>query len=60
MYRARTSFIGLEVGRSPQPSVGEFAAPFAFTGVLHRVVVDLVRDQSPDEEGAMRAQLRRQ
>jgi len=60
VYRARTSFIGLEVGRSAQPAVGEFEAPFAFTGVLHRVVVDLVRDQSPDEEGAMRAQLRRQ
>lgn len=60
MYRARASFIGLEIGRSPVPAAGDFEAPFAFTGTLHRVVVDLARDQAADAEGQMRAVLRQQ
>jgi len=59
-YRAQTSFIGLEVGRAPKPSVGEFEAPYAFTGTLHRVVFDLESDQSVDRAGELRAALRQQ
>jgi arylsulfatase len=59
-YRAQASFIGLEVGRAPRPSVGEFEAPFPFTGVLHRVVFDLADDQVTDAQGELRAALRQQ
>ena len=59
-YRAQASFIGLEVGQAPKPSVGEFAAPFPFTGVLHSVVVDLDDDQVVDPGGELKAALRQQ
>ena len=59
-YRAQTSFIGLEVGQAPRPSVSDFEAPFAFTGTLHRVTYDLADDQSVDVAGELRGALRRQ
>ena len=59
-YRAQASFIGLEVGQAPKPSVGEFVAPFPFTGVLHSVVVDLEDDQVVDGAGELKAALRQQ
>jgi hypothetical protein len=59
-YRAQASFIGLEVGRAPRPSVGEFEAPFPFTGVLHKLVFDLADDQVTDAQGELRAALRQQ
>lgn len=59
-YRAQSSFIGLEVGRAPHPSVGEFEAPFAFTGVLYQVEIELADDQRTDAEGELRAALRQQ
>src|SRR5439155_7759052 len=39
-YRAQASFIGLEVGLAPKPSVGEFEAPYPFTGTLHTVIFE--------------------
>ena len=59
-YRAQTSFIGLEVGQAPKPSVSDFEAPFAFTGKLHRVTYDLADDQAVDTAGELRGALRRQ
>jgi arylsulfatase A-like enzyme len=59
-YRAQSSFIGLEIGRAPKPSVGEFDAPFAFSGVLHKVVFELAEDQVTDAAGELRAALRQQ
>ena len=59
-YRAQASFIGLEVGRAPKPSVGEFEAPYAFTGTLHKVVFELGDDQKIDPVGELRGALRRQ
>ena len=59
-YRAQSSFIGLEVGRAPKPSVGAFEAPFPFTGVLHKVVFELDDDQVIDGAGELRAALRQQ
>jgi hypothetical protein len=59
-YRAQSSFIGLEVGQAPKPSVGDFEAPYPFTGTLHRVVFELEDDQSVDAAGELRGALRRQ
>ena len=59
-YRAQSSFIGLEVGRAPKPSVGEFEAPFPFTGLLHKLVFELADDQVTDTAGELRAALRQQ
>ena len=59
-YRAQSSFIGLEIGRAPKPSVGEFDAPFAFSGLLHKVVFELADDQVTDAAGELRAALRQQ
>ncbi|MEC9346649.1 MAG: arylsulfatase [Pseudomonadota bacterium] len=49
MYRGLMSFRGLEVGRASPPEVGDFTAPFAFTGILHRVIFDLGDDQDADD-----------
>ena len=59
-YRAQASFIGLEVGQAPKPSVGEFEAPFPFNGILHTVLFDLADDQVTDGKGELRAALRQQ
>jgi len=61
-YRAQSSFLGLEVGRSPRPSPSEsYEAPFAFTGVLEKVIFELDDDQAQvDREGELRAALRTQ
>jgi arylsulfatase len=54
-YRAQTSFIGLEVGRAPVPAVGDFPAPFPFTGRIVRVVIDLADDQQRDPAAELEA-----
>ncbi|MEO6397015.1 MAG: arylsulfatase, partial [Tepidiformaceae bacterium] len=59
-YRAQASFIGLEVGQAPRPSVGEFAAPYPFTGTLHGVIFELGDDQQVDAAGELRGALRQQ
>jgi len=40
--------------------VGDYPAPFAFTGSLRRVVVDLVDDQDLDHRAAGEAELGRE
>jgi hypothetical protein len=40
--------------------VGEFEAPFAFTGAIDRVEFDLLPDQDADEEAATEAALSEQ
>lgn len=59
-YRAQASFIGLEIGSAPKPSVGEFEAPFPFTGTIVKVLVDLGDDQKVDSRGEVRAALGQQ
>ena len=59
-YRGQTSFLGMEVGRAPSPAVGDFAAPFPFTGTLQTVTFDLIDDQSADAAAAAAAAMRRQ
>lgn len=59
-YRAQASFIGMEIGRAPKPAVSDFEAPFPFTGVLHRVEVELGDDQQTDPQASLEAALRRQ
>ncbi|MGD9891091.1 MAG: sulfatase-like hydrolase/transferase [Dehalococcoidia bacterium] len=54
-YRAQTSFIGLEVGRAPAPAVGDFDAPFPFTGTIDRVVIELADDQQRDPAAELAA-----
>ncbi len=45
---------GVVIGKAKKPSVGEFHAPFAFTGTLHKVVIDLADDQSVDPKSELR------
>jgi hypothetical protein len=59
-YRAQSSFIGMEVGRAPKPAVGEFVAPFPFTGMLESVRYELADDQQTDSRGEARAALAQQ
>jgi arylsulfatase len=59
-YAARVSAVGMEIGRAPAPAVGEFEAPFAFTGAIDRVEFDLLPDQDADEEAATEAALSEQ
>ena len=59
-YRAQASFIGLEVGQAPKPSVGEFEAPFKFGGTLHKLLFDLADDQLIDPKAQMQAALGQQ
>jgi arylsulfatase len=58
--RAMMGFPGLDVGRHPQPPLGDYEAPFTFTGTLDRIVVELADDQRIDVEArdaaAMKAQ----
>ncbi len=58
-----TSFIswsGLDVGRDRGSPVSDYAAPFPFTGTLHRVTVTMDGDQSLDGDGIGRAEMARQ
>jgi arylsulfatase A-like enzyme len=49
---------GLRCGRDGGSPVGEsYSCPFAFTGTIHHVVVELGDDQQRDQEGELRAAL---
>ncbi len=48
-------FVGLEVGRAPVPAVGEFTAPWPFTGRLLQVVVERDGDGKIDALAEFRA-----
>ena len=54
------SWSGLDVGLDRSSPVGDYPAPFAFTGTLRRVVVDLADDQHLDHDAVGRAELGRE
>ena len=52
---------GLTCGQDPGSSVSEaYGPPFAFTGTLHRVVVDVSGERIEDHEAEIRMALARQ
>lgn len=59
-FRGQTSFIGLEIGRGAAPAVSAFTPPFAFSGMIDRVIIDLADDQDADSAAELGAALRRQ
>lgn len=54
------SWSGLDIGRDRGSPVGDYAAPFAFTGVLRKVTVTLEDNQQLDGDAVGRAELARQ
>jgi arylsulfatase len=54
------SWSGLDIGRDRGSPVGDYAAPFAFTGKLAKVVVTMDPDQALDGDGVGEAELARQ
>jgi arylsulfatase len=60
MFRVLISWSGLDVGRDRGSPVSHYAAPFAFTGRLLRVTVNIAEDQALDGAAAARAEMGRQ
>ncbi len=54
------SWSGLDIGRDRSSPVGDYAAPFEFTGDLKHVTVLMDDDQTLDADGLARAQMARQ
>jgi len=56
VQRGFIGFVGLEVGRAPVPAVGDFTAPWPFTGTLLQVTVERRggRDIDTEAEAAAR------
>ena len=54
------SWSGLDIGRDRASPVGPYAAPFAFTGKLRRVVVTMDEDQDLDGDAVGEAEMARQ
>jgi arylsulfatase len=54
------SWEGLDVGRDSLVPVGDYAAPFPFTGTIRRVVVELANDQQLDRAATFSADAGRQ
>ena len=54
------SWSGLDIGLDRGSPVADYAAPFAFTGVLNKVTVVLDDDQSLDGEAVGAAEMARQ
>jgi arylsulfatase A-like enzyme len=54
------SWSGLDIGMSRGSPVGDYAAPFAFTGALAKVTVAMDDDQNLSEEGIANAEMARQ
>ena len=54
------SWSGLDIGRDRGSPVGDYAAPFAFTGQLRKVTVALEDNQQLDGEAVGRAEMARQ
>lgn len=54
------SWSGLDIGRDRVSPVSDYEAPYAFTGQLRRVVVDLHDDQELDHDAVGRAEAARE
>ncbi len=54
------SWSGLDIGLDRGTTVGDYEAPFRFTGRLDRVTVDLADDQDLDHQAAGAATLARE
>lgn len=54
------SWSGLDIGRDRVSPVSEYESPFAFTGRIRRVVVELEDDQELDHEAVGRAETARE
>ena len=54
------SWSGLDIGRDRGSPVGDYTAPFAFTGGLRKVVVTMDADQVLDGQGIGDAEMARQ
>ena len=54
------SWSGLDIGRDRGSPVGDYAAPFAFTGLLRKVIFEVSDDQQLDGDAVGRAEMGRQ
>jgi arylsulfatase len=54
------SWSGLDIGRDRGSPVGDYAAPFAFTGLLRKVMFTVEDDQQLDGDAVGRAEMGRQ
>jgi len=54
------SWSGLDIGRDRGSPVADYAAPFAFTGLLKKVTVRMDDDQALDDEAVLAAEMARQ
>ena len=54
------SWSGLDIGFDRGSPVGDYAAPFAFTGELRKVVVTMDEDQALDGEAVGNTEMARQ
>jgi len=59
-FRNFVSWSGLDIGRDRGNPVADYAAPFAFTGVLKKVTVTMDADQALDGETIGAAEMGRQ
>lgn len=60
IFALMVSWSGLDIGLDRGTAVSFYEAPYAFTGTLRRVTVDLIDDQTLDAEGASRAEMMRE
>ena len=60
MFFLLISWSGLDIGLDRGTTVGDYVSPFAFTGTLTKVTVDLAVDQDLDHEGAGNAVMARE
>ncbi len=54
------SWSGLDIGRDRGSPVGDYPAPFAFTGLLRKVIFEVSNDQQLDGDAVGRAEMGRQ
>lgn len=60
IFNLMISWSGLDIGFDRGTTVGDYASPFAFTGKLRKVTVDLGDDQELDHDGVGRAEMARE
>ena len=59
-FATRISWSGLDIGRDRGSPVGDYPAPFSFTGKLRKVTVTMDEDQALDAEAVGAAEMARQ